>query len=491
MPQLSQILENLEIIHRQGSEHISIGNIQSDSRLIKKGDLFFARKHRSDGREFIHHAIERGAVAVICGPPLVDNLPPHVTLLMVEDPNVALGIAASNLYGSPSRALALIGVTGTNGKTTIATALFRLFRKLGHKAGLLSTIQNQIEDEVVVSTHTTPDVLQNHNLMRRMVDAGCRYCFMEVSSHGMVQRRIEGLRFAGGIFTNLTRDHLDYHETFDRYREAKKAFFDYLPSDAFALVNADDPNAEFMLRDCRARTFHYGIRTPADFRCQVLKSHFDGMRLQLDGVTMDTGLVGEFNAANLVAVHGAAILLRQSKNQVLAAIGQLGGIPGRFQSIPTGRGATAIIDYAHTPDALENVLNTIDHIRDKNQRIITVVGAGGDRDKTKRPLMGKIAGQWSDMVILTADNPRSEDPARILDHMQQGVETEDRKKVTQILDRREAMETALSLANRGDIVLVAGKGHETYQEINGIRHHFDDSEVVRAFSDRETQRGDK
>jgi len=485
MPKLHQILKNIAIIHRQESDDISINNIRFDSRRVEKGDLFFALQGvKVDGRGFINQAIERGARAIVCQDPLpsMTDIPRDITLLTVRDPNVALGIAASNFYGSPSQTLKLLGVTGTNGKTTIATSLFWLFKKLGYKVGLLSTVQNQIDDEVIPSTHTTPDALRINQLMQRMVDAGCEYCFMEVSSHALAQHRTAGLRFVGGIFSNITQDHLDYHETFDRYRNVKKSFFDTLPVDAFALANADDPNAGFMLGDCPARKFYYGTKTSFDFHVRILETRFSGMRLEIDSVGIHTGLTGQFNAANLLGVYGGAILLGQPESQILAVIGELGSVPGRFESIPTNRGSTAIIDYAHTPDALENVIKAINRIRDRDQRLITVVGAGGDRDKTKRPLMGRIVAKLSDKVILTSDNPRSEDPARILQDMQQGIATKHQHKVTQILDRRQAIETALSLAGQGDIVLVAGKGHEIYQETNGVKTPFDDKEVVLAFA---------
>nr|VFJ89617.1 MAG: UDP-N-acetylmuramoylalanyl-D-glutamate--2,6-diaminopimelate ligase [Candidatus Kentron sp. LFY] len=485
MVRLHHLLENIEIITRQGNDDIAVNEIRCDSRRVRQGDVFFALQGtRADGRRFIAQAMEKGARAVVCQHPF--TAPRDIALFTVKDPNAALGIVASNLHASPSRSLELVGVTGTNGKTTIATSLFRLFKRQGYKVGLLSTVQNQIDDEVIPSTHTTPDALQINQLMRRMVDTGCRYCFMEVSSHALAQRRIAGLRFAGGIFSNLTQDHLDYHETFDRYRQAKKSFFDALPSDAFALVNGDDSNSRLMLRDCRSRKFHYGTRTPVDFHCRILENQLHGMLLYMNGTEVRTRLTGGFNAANLVAVYGAAILLGQPGDSVLTAIGELGNVAGRFECIQKSWGITAIIDYAHTPDALENVLETIQRIRDRDrttekQRIITVVGAGGDRDRTKRPLMGRIVARYSDKVILTSDNPRSEDPARIIDDIQHGIEGSDRQDTLRIPDRKQAIETALSLADPGDIVLVAGKGHETYQESNGIKTPFDDKEVVLAF----------
>lgn len=478
MTWLRDILKNIEILARDGSDELAIDGVQFDSRRVAKNDLFLAiRGTQVDGHRFIKQAIEKGASAVICERfPAV--IPVNTTVVKVRSSDAALGIAASNFYGTPSRHLKLLGVTGTNGKTTTATSLFRLFQSLGYKAGLLSTVQNQINHKVVAATHTTPDAIQINGLIREMVDQGCEYCFMEVSSHSLTQYRTSGLNFAGGIFSNLSQDHLDYHETFEQYIEAKKSFFDHLPKSAFALVNADDPYGTTMLRDCRSRQFTYGINTPSDFNCRVLESRFDGMLLNMDGSELPTGFIGKFNASNLLAVYATAILFGQPKDQVLSSLGSLRNVAGRFEYVRSKQGITAIIDYAHTPDALKNVLETINEIRSGRERVITVVGAGGDRDKTKRPLMGQIVARLSDTVILTSDNPRSEQPARILADMHKGVAPQDRKKVTQILDRKQGIRTALMLAEHGDIVLVAGKGHENYQEIKGVRNHFDDKEVI-------------
>ncbi|VFM96621.1 MAG: UDP-N-acetylmuramoylalanyl-D-glutamate--2,6-diaminopimelate ligase [Candidatus Kentron sp. G] len=497
MPNLNDVLKNVPIIHRQGNDDFPINTLGFDSRRIEKNDVFFAiGGARADGHRFIGQAIERGARAIVCERPepwASETKDKNIAFVVVENANEALGMAASNLHGVPSRALRLVGVTGTNGKTTIATSLFLLFKKLGYKAGLLSTIENRIDGQAIPATHTTPGALALNELLRAMVEAGCEYCFMEVSSHALTQYRTAGLEFTGGIFSNLSQDHLDYHLTFDNYRAAKKSFFDDLPRDAFALANADDPSTGSLLNDCGARKFYYGMETGDGFSCHILESRFHGMELDMDGTRIRTGRIGRFNAYNLLAVYASALLLGEAKDRVLAVLGELDPIAGRFESVESARGVTAIIDYAHTPDALENVLSTIHHIRAGNQRIITVVGAGGDRDKTKRPLMARVAARLSDKLVLTSDNPRWEDPERILDDMAGGIEAEHREKVTTIPDRRQAIEAALRIAvqradrgaNRsldpGDIVLVAGKGHENYQETKGVRAHFDDKEVVTEF----------
>nr|VFK20552.1 MAG: UDP-N-acetylmuramoylalanyl-D-glutamate--2,6-diaminopimelate ligase [Candidatus Kentron sp. LPFa] len=478
MLKLNEILNGIEFLCQQGNDALPVDGIRFDSRAIRENDVFFAVKGAQvDGHRFIGRAVERGARAIVCRH-IPADVPNNITVIIVKNVNAALGIAASNFYGTPSRHLKLVGVTGTNGKTTIATSLFRLFRKLGFGAGLLSTIQNQINDKVIATTHTTPDAARINRLMRQMVQEGCEYCFMEVSSHALTQHRVAGLEFTGGIFSNLSQDHLDYHATLDQYLKAKKSFFDHLPRDAFALVNTDDPNAKRMLEDCAARGFHFSMEKPADFTCHVLESHFGGMRLRMDSAEVQTSFIGEFNACNLLAVYASAVLLGQPKDRVLRFIGGLGDVAGRFESVRSVQGVTAIIDYAHTPDALRNVLETIEHIRNGKGQVITVVGAGGDRDRTKRPAMARIAAQLSDRVILTSDNPRSEDPNRILDDMRQGIAEKNEGKVMRIPDRKQAIKTALQLAGQGDIVLVAGKGHETYQEVKGIRNHFDDKEVV-------------
>ena len=478
MARLRDILRDIEILAQEGSDDLAVDGVRFDSRSVGENDLFVAvRGTRVDGHLFINQAIEKGAVAIICEH-IPGDTPGSVTYIRVKSSDAALGIAASNFFERPSGRLKLLGVTGTNGKTTTATSLFRLFRKLGYRAGLLSTVQNQINDKVVEATHTTPDAVQINRLIREMVDAGCEYCFMEVSSHSLTQYRTSGLEFSGGIFTNISQDHLDYHETFEQYIQAKKSFFDRLPSSAFALVNADDPQGTRMLKDSRARKLTFGINTPSDFTCRVLESRFDGMLLNMDGSEINTGFIGEFNASNLVAVYAAALSFEQPRDRVLSSLGELGNVAGRFEYVRSGQGITAIIDYAHTPDALKNVLETINGIRSGRERVITLVGAGGDRDRTKRPLMAQVAVQMSDQVVLTSDNPRSEEPARILADMHQGIAAQVRDKVIQILDRRQGIKTALMRAQPGDIVLIAGKGHENYQEIKGVRHHFDDKEVV-------------
>ncbi len=470
----------MDILAQEGGDDLTVDGIQFDSRRVANNDLFVAvRGTRVDGHRFITRAIEKGAVAVICER-IPTATPADVTFIRVKSSDAALGIAASNYYARPSGRLKLLGVTGTNGKTTTATSLFRLFQKLGYRAGLLSTVQNQIDDKVVEATHTTPDAVQINRLIREMVDAGCEYCFMEVSSHSLTQYRTSGLDFSGGVFTNISQDHLDYHETFEQYVQAKKSFFDRLPARAFALANADDPQSSTMLKDCPARILTFGINNPSDFNCRVLESRFDGMLLNMDGSRINTGFIGEFNASNLLAVYAAALSLGQPRDRVLLSIGELENVAGRFEYVRSRQGVTAIIDYAHTPDALENVLKTINGIRSGRAQVITVVGAGGDRDKTKRPLMARIAAQMSDRVVLTSDNPRSEEPARILADMHKGIAAQDGEKVVQLLDRKQAIETALGFAGPGDIVLVAGKGHENYQEIKGVRHDFDDKEIVMA-----------
>src|SRR5690606_7403194 len=401
-----------------------------------------------------------------------------VTYVLVDDTSYVLGLLATNFYGDPSKDLKLVGVTGTNGKTTIATLLFNLFENLGYHVGLISTVQNKIGGRVLPATHTTPDPIALNSLLREMVDDGCDYCFMEVSSHAVVQQRIAGLRFAGGIFTNITHDHLDFHETFDNYIRAKKKFFDDLDRFAFALTNADDRNGSVMLQNTFAHKKTYGLKNMADFKAKVVESHFDGMLLHIDGHEVWVKLVGGFNAYNLLAVYGTAILLEQETVKVLTAMSEISGAEGRFETIRSSSGVVGVVDYAHTPDAVENVLRTIRELRNGNQQIITVLGCGGDRDKTKRPEMAAVAVKLSDKVIITSDNPRTEDPMAIIHDMEAGVQTSDRKHVFTIAERKEAIRAACHLAQPGDIILVAGKGHEKYQEVNGVRHHFDDKEIL-------------
>jgi UDP-N-acetylmuramoyl-L-alanyl-D-glutamate--2,6-diaminopimelate ligase len=473
-----------EILYRAGIGEISgnpsriINEIHFDSRKIKAGDLFIAlRGTQTDGHKFIQVAIDNGASVIVCEEMPV-KLTEGITYARVKDSSLALGVMASNFYNNPSDELILTGVTGTNGKTTIATLLYQLFTDLGYGCGLLSTIRNLIMGEEIPSTHTTPDPLQLNSLLRRLVDAGGQYCFMEVSSHAVAQNRIAGLKFAGGIFTNLTHDHLDYHKTFKEYLLAKKKFFDDLPAEAFALVNKDDKNGLVMLQNTRAKIQTYALRSPADFKCRILENLFEGLQLSINNQETYCRLTGEFNAYNLTAIYGASVLLGQSPEKTLMYLSSVPPVEGRFETLHASNNITAIVDYAHTPDALKNVLNTIGEIRTRNEKLITVVGAGGDRDKTKRPLMASICAEKSDLVILTSDNPRSEEPEAIIEDMKKGIEADRMRKVMTIVNRREAIRTACHLAHPGDIILVAGKGHEKYQEIKGIRHDFDDKKIL-------------
>ncbi len=475
---LRELLHAVPVKQLKGRLEVDIASVCFDSRVVADYSLFVAvRGVHTDGHLYLDKAIEQGAKAL-----LVETLPEKceesVTYILVDDTAYALGILAKNFYADPSKQLKLVGVTGTNGKTTVATLLFNLFTKLGYQVGLISTVENRIGDKVVPATHTTPDPLALNALLREMVDLGCDYCFMEVSSHAVVQQRIAGLRFAGGIFTNITHDHLDFHETFDNYIRAKKKFFDDLDRFAFALTNADDRNGSVMLQNTFAHKKTYGLKNMADFKAKVVESHFDGMLLHIDGHEVWVKLVGGFNAYNLLAVYGTAILLEQETVKVLTAMSEISGAEGRFETIRSSSGVVGVVDYAHTPDAVENVLRTIRELRNGNQQIITVLGCGGDRDKTKRPEMAAVAVKLSDKVIITSDNPRTEDPAQIIRDMEAGVEAKDRKHVFTIADRREAIRAACHLAQAGDIVLIAGKGHEKYQEIQGIRHHFDDREIL-------------
>ncbi|RVU00089.1 UDP-N-acetylmuramoyl-L-alanyl-D-glutamate--2,6-diaminopimelate ligase [Mucilaginibacter limnophilus] len=480
MRYLSDIVEGLAFTELQGSADVEITAVVFDSRKVVPGSLFVAVSGTVvDGHDYIEQAVKQGAIAVIC-----EELPAHVTgevdFLMVADSAVALGIVAANFYDNPSDKLKLVGVTGTNGKTTIATLLYQLFRDLGYKCGLLSTVENQINDKVIPSTHTTPDPVALNSLLNDMVVQGCDYCFMEVSSHAVAQRRIERLKFAGGIFTNLTHDHLDYHKTFDSYRDAKKAFFDGLPKNGFALTNADDKNGNFMLQNTKAHRKSYALKSMADYRAKILESQFDGLLLNIDSEEVWFRMVGTFNAYNLLAVYATAMLLDQDKSKVLTSLSKLSGAVGRFDYVVAPNKVIGIVDYAHTPDAVQNVLSTIHGIRKGSEKVITVLGCGGDRDKTKRPIMAKVACEWSDKVILTSDNPRSEDPAQIIEDMKEGVDPAFKRNVLAITDRREAIKTACHLAQPGDVILLAGKGHEKYQEINGVRNHFDDMEELLA-----------
>jgi UDP-N-acetylmuramoyl-L-alanyl-D-glutamate--2,6-diaminopimelate ligase len=476
--QLQDILYRSGIVEIKGALDRPVSDIVSDSGKVTAGAMFIAVKGtRVDGHQFIQQAIDKGATAIVCET-LPQTLVAHVTYVKVKNTATALGHIASNYYGNPSEKLKLIGVTGTNGKTTTVTLLYNLMEELGYKTGLLSTILNKIDQTEIPSTHTTPDAISLNKLLARMVEAGCDYAFMEVSSHAIHQHRIAGLHFAGALFTNLTHDHLDYHKTFKEYLNAKKRFFDDLPSGAFALINADDKNGRVMLQNTKAAKYTYGLKNMADFKAKILESRFDSMLLSIDGHQLYTMLTGQFNAYNLLAVYATALLLGHNKDEILTRLSLLKGAAGRFELIRSSNNITAIVDYAHTPDALENVLKTIQNIRTGNEQLITVVGAGGNRDKEKRPKMARIASLLSTRVILTSDNPRNEDPQAILNDMKQGVDIAKKRFMLTIENREEAIRTAVMLAQPGDIILIAGKGHETYQEIKGVKHPFDDKKVI-------------
>ena len=475
---LNELLKNITPIRIIGNDDVEITGVNIDSRRIKTGHLFVAMKGTQvDGHLFIGKAIELGAISVLCED-LPEVLQEGITYVQVESTEDAVGKVATLFYGDPSHKLKLVGVTGTNGKTTIATLLYNMFRKFGHKVGLLSTVCNYIDDVEVPADHTTPDPIELNELLAKMVEAGCEYAFMECSSHAIHQKRIGGLKFAGGLFTNLTRDHLDYHKTFENYRNAKKAFFDSLPKDAFAITNADDKNGMIMVQNTKATVKTYSIRTLADFRARILECHFEGMYLEIDGREVGVQFIGKFNVSNLLAVYGAAIMLGKKPEDVLLVLSTLHSVNGRLEPIHSPEGFTAIVDYAHTPDALANVLNAIHEVLDGKGHVITVCGAGGNRDKGKRPLMAQEAVRQSDKVIITSDNPRFEEPQDIINDMLAGLNEQQMRKVISIVDRKEAIRTACMMAQKGDVVLVAGKGHETYQEIKGVKHHFDDKEVL-------------
>ncbi|KIP56195.1 UDP-N-acetylmuramoyl-L-alanyl-D-glutamate--2,6-diaminopimelate ligase [Prevotella pectinovora] len=476
---LEELIKGLKTVSVCGQTDIEITGVNIDSRRIKEGHLFIAQRGTQvDGHKFIPKAIELGAKAVLCEV-LPEEKAEGVSYVQVESTEDVAGKVATIFYGDPSRKLKLVGVTGTNGKTTIATLLYNMFRKLGYKCGLLSTVCNYIEDEAVPADHTTPDPIELNYLLSRMVDAGCQYAFMECSSHAIAQKRIGGLDFAGGLFTNLTRDHLDYHKTFENYRNAKKAFFDQLPKTAFAITNADDKNGMVMVQNTKATVKTYSTRTMADFKAKILECHFGGMYLEIDGREVGVQFIGKFNVSNLLAVYGAAVMLGEKPENVLLVMSTLKSVSGRLDPIQSPEGYTAIVDYAHTPDALENVLNAIHEVLEGKGHVITVCGAGGNRDKGKRPLMAQEAVKQSDKVIITSDNPRFEEPQDIINDMLAGLDDQQMKKVVSIVDRREAIRTACMLAQKGDVILVAGKGHEDYQEIKGVKHHFDDKEVLR------------
>lgn len=476
---LKDLLRGIRIMETIGSEETEISGVAIDSRKVTKGGLFVAMKGTQvDGHKFIPKAIELGAAAILCEN-LPDNLEEGVAYVVVPDTEDIVGEVATRFYGNPSEKLKLVGVTGTNGKTTIATLLYNMFRKFGHKCGLLSTVCNYIEEEAIPADHTTPDPIELNELLARMVEAGCEYAFMECSSHAIAQKRIGGLKFAGGIFTNLTRDHLDYHKTFENYRNAKKAFFDGLPKSAFAITNADDKNGLVMTQNTKAVVKTYSTRSAADFKARILECHFEGMYLEIDNREVGVQFIGKFNVSNLLAVYGAAVMLGKHPEDILLVMSTLHSVSGRLEPIRSPEGYTAVVDYAHTPDALENVLNAIHEVLNGKGQVITVCGAGGNRDKGKRPLMAQEAVKQSDKVIFTSDNPRFEEPQDIIDDMLAGLNDHQKRKALTIVDRKEAIRTACMLAGKGDVVLIAGKGHEDYQEVKGVKHHFDDKEVVK------------
>ncbi|MBR1838354.1 MAG: UDP-N-acetylmuramoyl-L-alanyl-D-glutamate--2,6-diaminopimelate ligase [Bacteroidaceae bacterium] len=476
---LQEILSPVQVLSHQGSLATTITAVCTDSRQVIPGSLFVAVKGtQTDGHTFIPKAIEQGAVAILVSDEIPSDVPSDITFVKVADTESAIGPVATTFYGNPSQKLKLVGVTGTNGKTTIATVLYQMFRALGHKAGLLSTVCNYIDEREVPATHTTPDPISLNRLLSEMVEAGCEYAFMECSSHAIQQQRIGGLTFAGGIFTNLTRDHLDYHKTFENYRDAKKLFFDHLPKEAFAITNADDSNGQIMVQNCAAKICTYSVRTAADFKARILEESIEGMLLDMDGQEVSVRFVGRFNVQNLLAVYGATRLLGVDRESTLRALSTLHPVNGRFEAIRSPQGFSAIVDYAHTPDALINVLEAINEIK-RGGKVITVCGAGGNRDKGKRPIMAREAANHSDRVILTSDNPRFEEPAAIVADMAAGLDEAQKQKTICIVDRREAIRTATALAQAGDIILVAGKGHEPYQEVKGVKHHFDDHEEIR------------
>ena len=476
---LNELLKTIRPLAIEGNAGVEITGVDIDSRRVEPGHLFVAIKGtQTDGHAFMDKAASLGAAAILCET-MPDNMAEGVTYVKVASTEDAVGSVATIFYGEPSKKLKLIGVTGTNGKTTIATLLYDMFRKLGHRCGLLSTVCNYIEGDAVPASHTTPDPIELNRLLAKMAEAGCEYVFMECSSHAIAQKRIGGLRYAGGIFTNLTRDHLDYHKTFENYRDAKKAFFDSLPKDAFAITNADDKNGMVMTQNTKATVKTYSTRTMADFKAQIIECHFEGMYLEIDGREVGVQFIGKFNVSNLLAVYGTAVMLGKHPEDILVTLSTLKSVSGRLEPLRSPDGYTAIVDYAHTPDALENVLNAIHEVLDGKGRVFTVCGAGGNRDKGKRPLMALEAVKQSDRVIITSDNPRFEEPQDIINDMLAGLNPQQMKKVMTNVDRREAIRTACMMSEKGDVILIAGKGHEDYQEIKGVKHHFDDKEVVR------------
>ena len=479
MKLLSDILYKVKLEEIIGSTHVAISSIVFDSRKVKKDSLFVATKGAADdGHIYIQKAIELGAIAIVC-----EEIPKdkndQITYVKVTDSTYALGVMACNYYDNPSEKLKLVGITGTNGKTTTVTLLFNLFKSLGYSVGLLSTVQNKINNTVIPSTHTTPDAITLNELLFKMEEQGCEFVFMEVSSHAIIQNRIAGINFTGALFSNITHDHLDYHKTFDEYIKAKKQFFNLLPSTAFALTNRDDKNGMVMLQNTKANKYTYALKNIADYKCKIIESHLNGLLLNIDNHEVWVKLIGTFNAYNILSVYATAVLLKQDITSVLTALSNLNSVEGRFQYVKSPNGVIGIIDYAHTPDALKNVLETVKEIRSGSEQVITLVGCGGDRDSAKRPIMAAIACEYSNKVILTSDNPRTEDPEEILNQMQAGINPVDVKKVLRITDRREAIKIACSFSSKGDIILIAGKGHEKYQEIKGVKHDFDDLEILK------------
>ncbi|MCG2610709.1 UDP-N-acetylmuramoyl-L-alanyl-D-glutamate--2,6-diaminopimelate ligase [Flavobacterium sp. SM15] len=479
MKNLNHILNKVAVEAVKGTTDVQINKIEFDSRKIVSKDAFVAIKGTvSDGHDFIEKALQLGATVVVCET-LPNTIAEGITYIQVSDTTAALAFMAANFYENPSADLKLVGVTGTNGKTTIASLLYQLFKSAGYKVGLLSTVKILVDETEFKATHTTPDSLTINYYLREMVEEGCEFCFMEVSSHGIHQKRTEGLHFEGGIFTNLSHDHLDYHTSFAEYRDVKKSYFDNLPKTAFAITNIDDKNGAVMLQNTKAKKLTYALKSYADYRAQVLENQLSGLLMRINDQEVWVRLIGSFNAYNLLAIYATAVELGMESNEALRLLSQLESVSGRFQFIVSESKITAIVDYAHTPDALENVLKTIADIRTKNEQLITVVGCGGDRDKTKRPIMAKIASEMSDKAIFTSDNPRSEQPQAIIEDMEKGVEAQNYKKTLSVVDRKQAIKTACQLAQSGDIILIAGKGHETYQEIQGVRHDFDDMKIVK------------
>ena len=480
MMKLKTLVNRLDVLEVKGDMERDICGVQIDSRQVADGHLFIAvRGTVADGHNYIGKALEKGAVAILCET-IPEDADEKVTYVKVENTEQVVGQVATTFYGDPTSKMKLVGVTGTNGKTTIATVLYEMFRYMGHKVGLLSTVCNYIDGEAIPTEHTTPDPITLNALLAQMVEAGCEYAFMEVSSHSIVQNRIGGLTFAGGLFTNITRDHLDYHKTFENYIKAKKLFFDRLPKAAFAITNADDKNGMVMVQNTQAQVKTYSVQSPADFKAKIIECHFEGMYLNINGKEVGVQFIGKFNVSNLLAVYGAAIMLGKDEQEVLVALSAMKPVNGRFEALRSPSGYTAIVDYAHTPDALENVLNAIHGVLDGKGEVITVCGAGGNRDKGKRPLMAREAVKQSDRVIITSDNPRFEEPQDIINDMLAGLGEEQMKKVIAIVDRRQAIKTACMMAKSGDVILIAGKGHEDYQDVKGVKHHFDDKEEVRA-----------